>query len=70
MKIDGKKGTSRICQYYKQNTNIGGMMVMAQKRNGFIDIMKLIFCFGVVLNHLNAISISSQMDTIIMRCGF
>ena len=43
---------------------------MAQKRSGFIDIMKLIFCFSVILNHLNTISISSQMDTIIMRFGF
>lgn len=45
-------------------------MAMAQKRNGFIDIMKLIFCFGVTLNHINSISISSQMDTIIMMYGF
>ena len=43
---------------------------MPQKRNGFIDIMKMIFCMGVILNHLNTVSISSQMNSIVMRYGF
>ena len=48
----------------------GEMTEMNKKRNGFIDIMKLVFCLGVILNHLNTVSVSFQMNTIVMRYGF
>lgn len=43
---------------------------MVNRRNGFIDLMKLIFCLGIVFNHLNSVSLPAESNTIIMRYGF
>lgn len=43
---------------------------MINRRNGFIDLMKLIFCLGIVFNHLNTVSLPVESNTIIMRYGF